>query len=445
MSSQSNYWIWDSRRRDYYHAEWNTRNSENAYRCWSLANQPKGAYDFIWSSNTSTASAPRTVATPATFNSTYPATSQGPAAPPVQPLEPFGANIQSLSVSGRGGSQYVYSQPSNPDTNALAHSFGQLSTTGYGSYSQSFAAPPRTSSIPQATRSREHPTVYHDSRPRGYSTSHTPASRPAVSFGSSSAGPPESSRAAGKRVAPDYGSTSAPGNALDHVPTFGREGRPSDAYASGPTGSRYGSSLEAQTSTGSYMNYDATAASTTVSGNRTSHLSVQNPKGRLDPAEFYVRIPPHEFFVEGKVFIKLHTEDAGSNGDHSSFGFSTVAYEELAYSQLRRFVVVKARPKEHYCLCVGKGATKKSIDKNAHAIIYTGSSPPERLPGEQGMNKNPLRVIPVRADEKLDTRSRINLGKTYPVEWNTKVKEIGRLEKSSLVKMIAYWKSLINT
>ncbi|KAL8913058.1 MAG: hypothetical protein Q9171_002038 [Xanthocarpia ochracea] len=209
---------------------------------------------------------------------------------------------------------------------------------------------------------------------------------------------------------------------------------------------KHGSSLEVQTSTGSYMNYDATAASTTVSGNRTSQLSMQNHKG-----EFYVRIPPHEFFVEGKVFIKLHTEDAGSNGDHSSFGFSTVAYEELAYSQLRRFVVVKARPKEHYCLCVpittysGKGATKKSIDKNAHAIIYTGSSPPERLPGEQGMNKNPLRVIPVRADEKLDTRSRINLGKTYPVEWNTKVKEIGRLEKSSLVKMIAYWKSLINT
>ena len=132
-----------------------------------------------------------------------------------------------------------------------------------------------------------------------------PASRPAVSFGSSSAGPPESSRAAGRRVAPglsknnnhvrprltsiDYSSTSALGNALDHVQTFGREGRPSDAYASGhdsaTTGSRHGSSLEAQTSTGSYMNYDATAASTTVSGNRTSQLSVQNHKGRLDPGE----------------------------------------------------------------------------------------------------------------------------------------------------------------
>lgn len=61
------------------------------------------------------------------------------------------------------------------------------------------------------------------------------------------------------------------------------------------------------------------------------------------------------------------------------------------------------------------------------------------------MNKNPLRVIPARADEKLDPLSRVNLRKTYPVEWNTKVKEIGRLGKSSHVKMISYWKTLMNT
>lgn len=59
-----------------------------------------------------------------------------------------------------------------------------------------------------------------------------------------------------------------------------------------------------------------------------------------------------EVLKAAQVFIKLHTEDAGNSGDHSSFGFSTVAYEELAYSQLRRFVVVKASPKEYYCLCV---------------------------------------------------------------------------------------------
>ncbi|KAI4272962.1 MAG: hypothetical protein LQ337_004962 [Flavoplaca oasis] len=202
----------------------------------------------------------------------------------------------------------------------------------------------------------------------------------------------------------------------------------------------------------SYLNYDRTAVSTMGSGTKTSQFNAESSKGttRLDPSEFYVRDRPRDFFIEGKVFIKLHTEDAGSTGDHSSFGFSTVAYEELAYSQLRRFVVVKPCPKEYYCLCVpittygGKGAAKKSIDKNAHTIIYTGSSPPEILQGEQGMNKSPLRVVPVRPDAKLDTRSRVNLGKTYPVEWNTKVKEIGRLDKSSLVKLINYWKTLMN-
>ena len=92
----------------------------------------------------------------------------------------------------------------------------------------------------------------------------------------------------------------------------------------------------------------------------------------------------------------------------------------------------------------GQGAAKKSIDKNAHAIIYTGSTPTDRLQGEQGMKKSPLRVVPVRPDAKLDIRSRVNLGKTYPVEWNTKVKEIGKLEKSSLIKLISYWKTLMN-
>ena len=57
---------------------------------------------------------------------------------------------------------------------------------------------------------------------------------------------------------------------------------------------------------------------------------------------------------QSQVFIKLHTEDAGgtNTADSSSFGFSTVAFEELAYSQLRRFVVVKSRPKEFFSLCV---------------------------------------------------------------------------------------------
>lgn len=61
------------------------------------------------------------------------------------------------------------------------------------------------------------------------------------------------------------------------------------------------------------------------------------------------------------------------------------------------------------------------------------------------MNKTPIRVIPSRADEKLDPVSRVNMGKMFTVEWNTKVKDIGLVDKSSLVRLLAYWRQIINT
>ncbi|KAL8720377.1 MAG: hypothetical protein Q9225_002765 [Loekoesia sp. 1 TL-2023] len=244
----------------------------------------------------------------------------------------------------------------------------------------------------------------------------------------------------------DYG-TSPPSNAINPKPTFSPEGRAGTLYDSGygsVAASMQGSSLEARTSSGSYLGHEDIRTAGTA-------LSVPNYRGKLDPSDFYVRNKPHKFFVDGKVFIKLHTEDAGNAADSSSFGFSTVAYEELAYSQLRRFVVVKSRPKEFYSLCIpiltyrGQGAAKRGVDQDAHAIIYTGKRPPEKQANEQGMKKSPLQVIPIRADEKLDSMSRVNLGKTYTIEWNTKVKEIGNVEHSSLVKMINYWRKLMDT
>lgn len=92
-----------------------------------------------------------------------------------------------------------------------------------------------------------------------------------------------------------------------------------------------------------------------------------------------------------------------------------------------------------------RGAGKRGVDQRAHAIIYTGSHPPEKLATERDMNKSAIRVVPARADEKLDPKSRVNMGKIYTVEWNTKVKEIGQVEKDSLVKLLAYWKQIINT
>lgn len=114
---------------------------------------------FIFESD-SMPSAPRSGAIPAAFNSSYPASSGGsatsrtptqpfPNQPPVHPLEPYGATNRTQSSNQLGSSNYVYSQPHRTDADSLARSFGQLSTTGYGNYSQPLTPPPRTSSVTQ--------------------------------------------------------------------------------------------------------------------------------------------------------------------------------------------------------------------------------------------------------------------------------------------------------
>lgn len=57
------------------------------------------------------------------------------------------------------------------------------------------------------------------------------------------------------------------------------------------------------------------------------------------------------------------------------------------------------------------------------------------------MKKDALQMIEFSPDEKLDTYSRLNLRKHHVIEYNWKVKEIGRISDRSLPKLIAYWKA----
>ncbi|KAL8868613.1 MAG: hypothetical protein Q9174_004873 [Haloplaca sp. 1 TL-2023] len=166
---------------------------------------------------------------------------------------------------------------------------------------------------------------------------------------------------------------------------------------------------------------------------------------KLDP-DYIVRNRPHDFFTEGRVFMIYHTESAGNKSNRDAFGFTTVSYGETVYSQFRRFVVVKAKPKEFYCICVpittygGRATGKKGVDGRAHAIVYTGNKAPLKLKEERGLVKDPLRVLPSKPENVLDPKSRINLGKPYPIEWNIRVKDIGRLDEKSRQKLIPYWR-----
>ena len=74
--------------------------------------------------------------------------------------------------------------------------------------------------------------------------------------------------------------------------------------------------------------------------------------------------------------------------------------------------------------------------------MYTGSKAPAKLAGEK-INKEPIQVIPLNPSRKLDERSRVNLAKTYPVEHNVKVMEIGEIRGQHLKTLVEYWKEML--
>ena len=53
-----------------------------------------------------------------------------------------------------------------------------------------------------------------------------------------------------------------------------------------------------------------------------------------------------------QVFYTLFTQSAGNSTDHHSADFTQVKYGEMAHSQIRRLVVVKSVPKEHFSFCL---------------------------------------------------------------------------------------------
>lgn len=58
------------------------------------------------------------------------------------------------------------------------------------------------------------------------------------------------------------------------------------------------------------------------------------------------------------------------------------------------------------------------------------------------MNKDPLRINLCSPDDKLDPRSRINLGREHPIDHNVKVKNIGDVDERSLPKLVQYRKAV---
>ncbi|KAF2251135.1 hypothetical protein BU26DRAFT_276633 [Trematosphaeria pertusa] len=155
----------------------------------------------------------------------------------------------------------------------------------------------------------------------------------------------------------------------------------------------------------------------------------------------------HQFFKIGRVFSMLYSEAASESmaraGDDS---VTVVKFGEHVFSQIRRFVVVSVK-RNFVKACgistySGRGTLKPGCNPREHAPIYFVGSSPVWLVGEheRGMTKDPIAVEPADSSLTMPVSSRIRFGKTYPIEWNVKVKDIGRVVPEDLRKLITYWK-----
>lgn len=166
------------------------------------------------------------------------------------------------------------------------------------------------------------------------------------------------------------------------------------------------------------------------------------------------------FFVKGRVFAVVWHESSGiaarSNFTQTSeqldnpfHRHTSLTEGEVIFSHIRRFVVVKTKARQGYCLAVPinsyrhRGLTTKGMrmeEKQAHAIIYASGNQPIQISGEPQLNKEPI-AVRMAHGETLPPSSRIHFGKPQIIEWNIKVRNVGLIsEGSHLRRLIVYFR-----
>ncbi|KAJ9495482.1 hypothetical protein H2202_009022 [Exophiala xenobiotica] len=163
---------------------------------------------------------------------------------------------------------------------------------------------------------------------------------------------------------------------------------------------------------------------------------------------YYVR--DAKWFSLGRVFIMLWHENATSGNQYLKSVGSTNAgiHGVKVFSHIRRFAVV--RECHGFCWAVpintyrGMGVTRTSFntaDVQAHAIIHMHGSEPITLPGEPRLTKMPIVVDKAGEDKKLDPASRIRFDKVFSIEYNVKVKNVGKISQKSMPYFRRYWQA----
>ncbi|KAK1917731.1 hypothetical protein P3342_000445 [Pyrenophora teres f. teres] len=166
----------------------------------------------------------------------------------------------------------------------------------------------------------------------------------------------------------------------------------------------------------------------------------------VDPS-YYVR--SRNFFVEGRVFAVIMNETAGDTSRpldyNTSRSLNRVRFNNnWVYTNTRRFIVV--RKKREFCYACpiftysGRATTKGGVVPGEHSIVYSRGTDPLLLPHEHGITKPPIVVDMTAGESYLDVASRIYFGIHHPIQYNVKVKDVGRVPEEAIPLLIGNWR-----
>ncbi|KAH7066346.1 hypothetical protein BKA63DRAFT_585380 [Paraphoma chrysanthemicola] len=159
------------------------------------------------------------------------------------------------------------------------------------------------------------------------------------------------------------------------------------------------------------------------------------------------------FFRPGRVFALLVAESwSGPKCIQSENSQLTlVRYGEHVYATMRNFVAVQANHDINVVYACAmttygrRGVIYPGCVASEHAPVYVSSTRPSLLKGEReiGMTIEPFAIDLTDEEWTLDSTCRIRLSRTYSIEMNVKVRDIGMIVEQDRERLLNCYRNQI--
>lgn len=117
--------------------------------------------------------------------------------------------------------------------------------------------------------------------------------------------------------------------------------------------------------------------------------------------------------------------------------------ERTCFWKIRRYVVI--RPKPSHCMCLpirtysGKATSQEGTQAQEHAAVIPIGGHIQFHPEEEHLKRSPIQLKLEDPHLSIDPMSRINFARVYTVEYNLKVRNVGRVISESIKQMEEYF------